>query len=56
LFDHSEKLTTHVNKFQAKVIVQGNEKIPTIIQKSHQEFSQEKEELEQTLYHGAQCF
>ncbi len=50
------EITTHVNQFQDKLIVQGNENISTIIQKDHKEFSQEKQELEQTLYHRAQYF
>ena len=56
LVDQSEKITTRVNEFQDKLIVQGNENISTIIQKDHEEFSQEKQELEQTLYHRAQYF
>ena len=54
--DKSEKIIVHVNKFQDKLIVQGNENISTIIQKDHKEFSQEKQELEQKLYHRAQYF
>jgi len=53
LVDQSEQIISHVNKFQDKVIVQGNENISTQIEKAHQEFSQEQEELEQTLYHRA---
>ena len=56
LVEQSEKITAHVNKFQDKLIVQGNENISTIIQKDHKEFSQEKQELEQKLYHRAQYF
>ena len=56
LADQSEKIIAHVNKFQDKLVVQGNENISTIIQKDHKEFSQEKKELEQTLYHRAQYF
>jgi hypothetical protein len=56
LVDQSEKITADENKFQDRLIVQGNENISTIIQKAHEEFSQEKKELEQTLYHRAQYF
>ena len=56
LDDQSEKITADENKFQDRLIVQGNENISTIIQKAHEKFSQEKKELEQTLYHRAQCF
>lgn len=53
---HSEQLSSHVNIFQDKVIVQGNGKLSTIIKKAHQGFSQENEELEQTLYHTNQYY
>ena len=56
MVDQSEKVTAHVNKFQDKLIVKGSENISTIIQKDHEEFSQEKKELEQKLYHRAQYF
>ena len=56
LVDQSEKIMAHVNKFHDKLIVQGNENISTIIQKAHEKFSQEKKELQQTLYHKAQYF
>jgi len=49
LADQSEKIIVHVNKFQDKLIVQVNENISNIIQNDHKEFSQEKQELEQTL-------
>ena len=55
LVEQSEKINK-VNKFQDKLIVQGSENISTIIQKDHEEFSQEKQELEKTLYHRAQYF
>ena len=56
MVDQSEKVTAHENKFQDRLIVQGNENISTIIQKAHEEFSQEKKEFEKTLYHRAQYF
>ena len=56
LVNQSEKVTAHVNKFHDKLTVQGNENISPRIQKDHKEFSQEKKEVEQTLYHRAQYF
>ena len=56
LVDESEQITAHIKIFQDKLIVQGNENISTIIQKAHEEFSLEKEELERTLYSRAQYF
>ena len=53
LVEQTEKITAHVNKFQDKIIVQGNGNISSIIPKADKEFSQEEEELQQTLYHIA---
>ena len=46
MVDQSEQIISHVNKFQDKVIVQGSENISTQIERAHQEFFQEQEELE----------
>ena len=53
MVDQSEQIISNVNKFHDKVIVQGSENISTQIEKSHQEFFQEQEEIEKKLYHRA---